>query len=124
MQSFNEFLEKLDYPGAGKDAPPGVKKEIENFRKKPQEYKKRTPLLYHLLGREEEEADKKLSYKMDAKNAEYTDHSPHPNKRCANCKFLYEQVCTKQLICSQLSETDVKKTGYCKFWAGCENTTE
>lgn len=99
-----------EYPNAGETAPRKVKKAIAEFIKAPVgKYKKKRPLLYHILG------EGTNDYKMSKIDAEYTDKSPYTRRNCANCASLYLRLFNKDLICSQI-QGSVKKSGWCKLW--------
>jgi len=97
------------YPEAGKNAPPGVRLEIERFRALPPEERAKTPLLYHLLG------DGTPAYKMTPEDSQYTDLSQYRGKQCATCQFPYMSMRSKKFICSQVSNR-IKPTGWCRLW--------
>lgn len=101
------------YPNAGEDAQPGVKKEIEKFRKLPPEERSKQPLLYWLLG------EGTPDFKMAKKDALYTDKTKVPSQKCSNCMFAYTKVVTSESICSQISGK-IKPEAWCRLWRSGE----
>jgi len=100
-----------EYPDAGDNAPPGVQKEVDNFKQQPPG--DRGVMLYNLLGSGTPE------YKMSQEESEYTDNSTVEGQTCGNCKFAYQQVGSERFICSQI-RGDIVPEGWCKLWQAIE----
>ena len=107
-------MEKMDetkeqYRRAYELAHPQVKVAIEEFLKKPKKYRESVPLLYFLLGAGT------MSYKMSKEVAEYVNQSRIKTQNCKNCIFGFQNVVTKQVVCSKMRGF-VKYEGWCKLW--------
>lgn len=110
MRSYEEWRTKDEnqYPDAGKNAQPEVKKAIERFRKLPAEERSKKPLLYWLMGTGTQ------PYKMSKEDSQYTDKT-HGKQRCDNCVFAFKNVVSGKYICSQIQE-EIKPAGWCNLW--------
>ena len=97
------------YERAGRNAPPGVQKAVEEFHQLPEEQKASTPLLYYILG------DSTPAYKMSQEDSEYTDKSTVEGQTCKNCEFAYQKVVSGKYICSQIAG-EIQPPGWCKLW--------
>ena len=116
MKSYGEWfdeksVEPFKYPKAGKDAPPGVKKEVENFNKLPPEEKAKQSMLWWLLGSTTQE------YKMSKQDALYAEESKTKGQKCSNCRFAYVHVVTGKRICSAM-RGQIKPDAWCRLWEG------
>jgi len=100
------------YPGAGKDAPPGVQQAIERFHKLPEEEQRETPLLYYLLG------SGTPNYKMSKELATYK-KEPRGEQKCGSCKFAFQKVVSGKYICSQV-RGEIQPEHWCRLWRGSE----
>ena len=98
-----------EYPRAGKNAPEGVRKTIEEFRQLPEEERARRPLLYYLLG------DGTPPYKMSKEDSDYSDKTPLESQTCENCEFLYLKPYKNKYICSKIAG-EIVPAGWCKLW--------
>ncbi len=85
-----------EYPSAGKNAQPEVKKAIERFRRLPDDEKEGQVLLWWLTGGQSTQA-----FKMTKRDAGYVDH-PVEGAQCSLCKFAYYSMYEKKYICSQI----------------------
>ena len=65
---------------------------------------------------------KKFSeWALKENTAGYVDKSPHKNKKCGNCKYLYENLCDKEkILCSEI-DVPIKREGYCELWKPCSS---
>lgn len=102
-------MSKFSYENAKKNAPPGTREEIDRFEQMPNEYKEKTPLLYHILG------DSTPAYKMSPSDAEYVETSNVPGQNCENCRYTYHQPKRDAYICSQI-RGKIKLAGWCRLW--------
>jgi hypothetical protein len=98
------------YPDAGKNADPDVRLAIKYFRSLPASVRAKKPLLYWLLG------SGTPPYKMSKKDSRYT-HQPVKGQKCSNCRFAYQRVVDKKIICSQI-EGEIKPSHWCRLWVG------
>jgi hypothetical protein len=96
------------YPEAGKSARPGVKKDIEEFRKLPVEERAQKPLWSFLFG------DGTPTFKMTKLEASYTGESPYEGN-CGNCVHAYQHVTTGTYICDWMRGA-IAPTGWCRVW--------
>jgi len=96
------------YPEAGRNAPFGVQQEIAAFREQSAEQRASMPLLYWLLG------SGTPDFKQSACDSAYRDR-PNGQQTCVNCRFLFQEVKTKRLVCSQIAPY-VSQKGWCRLW--------
>ncbi len=104
---------KYEYPSAGENAPPEVKRAIAKFRRLPIAQKESVPLLYWLLG------SGTPDYKMSKEDAEYVDQSEIDFQNCANCISAFQHVTSGEFICDQM-EGEIQGEAWCKLWAPYE----
>lgn len=97
-----------EYLEAGKNSRPGVKKEIEKWKKLPAKKRTEIPLLYWLLG------SGTPPYKMSKKDSNYRDN-PKGKQKCVNCSFIYHRIASDNYICSQISGK-ISPNGWCRLW--------
>lgn len=112
MKKFKEYKDQQPYayPRAGEGAPEGVRESIAKFHRLPEDYKRNTPLLYHLLG------SGTPPYKMSKEDAEYQEQ-PNGDEKCANCRFAFHHVVSDTMICSQM-RGEIVGEGWCRLWKG------
>lgn len=102
-------MANFEYKKARDKAPASVTERIKQYDQLSDEEKKKTPLLYWVLG------TGTPAYKMSKKDSEYSDQSTDPSQICGNCKFLYYNPVRKAYICSQIRGR-VKVEGWCRLW--------
>ncbi|MHA2020364.1 MAG: high-potential iron-sulfur protein [Candidatus Thorarchaeota archaeon] len=104
-------MSKFKYEKAKKNAPPGTKESIDRFDQMSDEYKEKTPLLYHVLG------ESTPAYKMSQADSDYVKTSKVPSQNCENCIFTYHQPKRDVYICSQI-RGKIRLSGWCRLWKG------
>ncbi len=114
IAALNEVLAEYAYPGAGKDAHPGVKEAIKEFKELPDEEKGEQPLLYWLLGTGTPE------YKMGKQESDYAEETPVRSQTYVNCEYAYTKTITIESgdpdhICSQITGR-IHAEGWCRLW--------
>jgi hypothetical protein len=114
MLSYGEYMdekfpEPFQYPKAGKNAQPGINKDIETYKKLPPEEKAKTPLLWWLLGSTTQD------YKMSKKDALYTEESKTAGQKCSNCRFAYQHITSGRYICSMM-RGNIEPGAWCRLW--------
>jgi len=119
QEAFKIVKEDQELPVSYSDVPvedlhPGVKEAIEDWKENTSDsYKKRVPLLYHLL------KSGTPPYKMSKEDSEYVDQASGEQK-CSNCEYLYQEVATGDYICSQI-RGKVEPEGWCNQWHEVED---
>jgi hypothetical protein len=103
----------MDYSDALKNAPKWIKTAWDEYVKMGDEYMKKYPFLWFVLG----DGKGTPPYKMTKKDSKYKDPTPYPNVFCGNCKFYYVQPLRKAGICSWV-RGNVDYDAWCKFWKG------
>jgi len=106
-------MANFEYPEAGIDASPGVKQDIQAFRRLPVIQRQGVPLLYYLLG------SGTPPYKMDAVESAYQDEPKRvlliAEQNCANCSASYIHAKSGNWICDQISPF-IAPQGWCRLW--------
>lgn len=115
ITALRNIVAQYTYPKAGKDAHPGVKEAIKEFKELPDEKKSETPLLYWLLGSGTPE------YKMSKPDSNYAEETPVDDQTCDNCEFAYTKTITigsgdPDIICSQVTGR-IHDKGWCRLWS-------
>lgn len=97
---------------------PEIKQLLDKFRMLPEDEKRRTPLLWWLLG------TSTANFKMSKEDASYVDKSQTTDQICANCKSIYYNQ--GKYICDQVGMGEkgndlIKPQGWCKLWRTGKN---